>query len=215
VKENFMTMDESAVVTLLAVREDQGPFEHLGGQFSCNGAGWLGKAMVSPIAVYLFKKAKNTHQYGGGLAGALLATALAKDDALSTCTVADLPPQIRTQFDPKGKFSAKDVVIVPKTTVSLVKGGGWNNQVEIRAGTDKFKIATGLFRMFAKPRAMRRMGWTLNTPLTPTAAPVHDTRSPEERAAHQKPAWVKVLAVLGAIGLIILVIVLRILAGGR
>jgi hypothetical protein len=207
-------MDDSAF-TLMSVRDDQGPFEYLGRQFSCNGTGWIGKAIASPVAIYLLKSAKNSHQYGGGVVGILLASALSKDDGMSTCIAADLPPLVRSQLDPKNKLSAKDVVIVPKATVSFVKATGWNNQVAINAGADKFKIATNLLRMFAKPRALRHMGWTLNAPLTPTAAPIHDTRTTEERITQQKPFWIKVLALLGAIGLIILIILLRIIADGN
>jgi hypothetical protein len=59
---------------------------------------------------------KNAHSYGGGLAGTLLAVAFDKDDGLSTCTVADLPPTIRSQFDRKNKLDAKDVIIIPLCT---------------------------------------------------------------------------------------------------
>jgi len=93
----------------------------------------------------------------------MLAAALAKDDGLSTCFAADLPDPVRASLDPKGKLAKKNIVIVPRETVSLVKGGGWNNSLTVVAGRDNFKIATSLFSMFAKPKALTRMGWTLNT----------------------------------------------------
>jgi hypothetical protein len=206
-----LSADESALV-LMAVREDSGPFEPLGGQFSCNKAGWFGKAVASPTAIYLLKKTKNNQGYGGGLVGVMLTAALAKEDKLSTCTVGDLPEPVRVQLDPKGKLGKKDVVIIPKATVSMVKGGGWNNSLKIQAGSDTFTIATSLFSMFAKPRALRAMGWELNTALTPTAAPVHDMRSEAERATADKPMWQKVLLVIGAIGVVIAVIAIRVIA---
>jgi hypothetical protein len=208
-----MTEADSAAMTLLAVRDDAGPFEYLGRQFSCNKAGWFGKAVASPVAVYLLKASKNNQGYGGGLIGVMLAAALAKDDGLSTCFASDLPEPIRKLLDAKGKLGRKDVVIVPRATVSFVKAGGWNNSIHLEAGADKFKISTSLFNMFARPRAMTRMGWDLNKRLQPVAAPVHDMRAPEERAAVTgKPLWIKMLLVAGAIAIVILVIVLRIMA---
>ena len=205
-----MTEQSPEMLILLEVRNDTGPFEHLGSSFKCNSSLWRGKAVASPIAFYLLKSARNHHSHGGGLVGALLASALAKDDGLSTCTAADLPAPARAVLDPKQKLSSKEVIIIPKPTVSLVKAPRMNNVITIRAGADKFAISTNLFRIFAKPRALAAMGWTLNTALTPTAAPVHDTRTEAERAASVKPLWKKILLIAAAILILIAVIALRI-----
>lgn len=207
-----MTQADSPEMVLLSVREDAGPFEQLGGQFTCNKARWMGKAVASPVAIYLLKLSKNNHAYGGGIAGVLLATALAKDDKLSTCTAEDLPPAIRKALDPKNKKGKKDVVIIPKVTVSYVKAGGWSGTIKVNAGADKFAVSTGLFRMFSRPKVLAAMGWTLNTELSPTVAPVHDMRSEEERAKSDRPLWLKILLVAGAALLVIGYIVLRIVA---
>jgi len=160
------------------------------------------------------EKSKNTNTHGGGLVGALLTAALDKDDQLSTCSAGDLPEPARIALDPKGKLAAKQVVIIPLATVSLVKSTRWNNSIRIEAGSDKFTVATSLFKLFATPRTLREMGWTLNTPLTPTAAPVHDTRTEQERVAPPaKALWLRVLMIIGAIALIIAVIAIRVLLG--
>jgi hypothetical protein len=57
------------------------------------------------------------------------------------------------------------------------------------------------------------VGWVLNTELTPTDAPVHDTRSEEERLhPKEKPLWQRVLMVTGAVLLILGIIAIKILA---
>jgi hypothetical protein len=199
---------------LFEVANDNGPFLRLGSQFSCNKARWIGLAFASPTALYLLKKSKNSNSHGGGLVGMLLAAALTADDQLETCTAADLPGPIRAQLDPKGKLAKKSVVIVPLSTVSFVKAGGFNNALKLTAGADNFNIATSLFKLFATPRKLTSLGWTLNTQLTPIAAPVHDTRSPEERAQPaQKPLWLRILLIAGAVAVIAAIIALRIAAG--
>ena len=139
----------------------------------------------------------------------MLSAALGKDDALSTCTAGDLPPTIRKLMDPKGKLSGKDVVIIPRATVSMVKRT-WSGSLLVIAGSDEFKLSTGFFGR--KSKAMVRQGWQLNTQLTPTVAPVHDMRAPEDRVVKTKPLWLKVLLVAGAIIILVLVIVVRIAA---
>lgn len=201
---------QAAAMVLMSVRDDPGPFEKIGSRFSCNKVRWLGVAYSSPIAVYFLKKSRNTSgSYGGGLVGAMLSAALAKDDGLSTCTAGDLPPAIGKLVNPKGKLNGKDVVIVPKATVSMVKRS-WGGNIKLSAGFDEFSLSSGLFG--GKSKALVRQGWQLNTPLTPTVAPVHDMRAPEDRVVKSKPLWLKVLLIAGAIIILVLVIAARIAA---
>ncbi|MGN6369655.1 MAG: hypothetical protein ACTHN5_15455 [Phycisphaerae bacterium] len=201
----------SAFNPLFAVRTDNGPFLPIGSHFACNGAKWLGKAIASPTAIYLLKKSKNNNAHGGGLAGALVSIALAKEDNLSTCTAEDLPPPIRAQLDPKQKSGKKAVVIIPLSTVSFVKAGGFNNVIKISAGADNFSLHTSLFKIYATPRKLAELGWPLNTELTPADAPVHDARPHEERAKPaQKPLWIRALLIAGAITLVLAVVAIRV-----
>jgi hypothetical protein len=150
-------MDAPDLGPLFAVRQDVGPFVVMGSQFRCNKARWVGKACVSPTAIYLLKKAKNTSSHGGGIAGVLLASALGKDDGLATCTAADLPQAVREQLDRKGKLGAKSVVIVPRTTVSYVKASGFNNVFKVTSGADQFQVSGSLFRRSSTRRKLA--GW--------------------------------------------------------
>ena len=198
---------------LFAIRDDAGPFLQLGQFFSCNKTRWIGPTFASATAIYLLKKAKNTSGYGGGLAGALLASALGKDDQLTTCTAADLPDPIRNQLAPKKKLAAKPVVIIPLSTISLVTPKRWSNQILLNVGSDTFTLSTRSFRYSSTVKKLAALGYTLNTPLTPTDAPVHDARTEEERTAPpQGPTIFRILKIAGAVALILAIIILRILA---
>ena len=43
----------------------------------------------------------------------------------------------------------------------------------------------------------------MNTPLTPTVAPVHDMRTENERTVEGKPLWLKILLIAGAIAILV------------
>ncbi len=185
---------------LFQVRDDAGPFELLGGHFACNGVPWIGPAVASPVALYLLKIGRHDHTRRGAFAGSLFTLRDRNyDDGLCTCEAADLPAPARAALDRWRMLPLKEVVIIPKSTVSLVKTSRWNNSIVVRAGPDKFAITTSLRRLFAKPRALAAMGWTLNLPLLPTATPVHDSRTDGQRAAAEVPLWEKILGLVGGI----------------
>jgi hypothetical protein len=206
-------MPLSAEEVLFRVAQDAGPFLKLGGGFKSSGAPWTGPAIASPLAIYLVKNAKaQSHSYGGGLVGALLAQALAKDDGISTCSTEDLPQAVKDFVYPKKKVKIKDVVIVPWATVSYVKSTKWNNAIEFTAGHDKFTVNTSLLSMWKRARQLRELGWTLNTTLVPEAEAVHDTRTPDLKQVKVQPMWKKVGLVALAILIIVAVIALRVMA---
>ncbi len=202
---------------LFAIRDDAGPFVTLGRAFNCNKSRWIGSSVISPTAIYLLKKSKNNsssyHAYGGGLVGAMLSSALSKEDQLATCTAADLPDSIRAQLDPKKKLAAKSVIIIPLTTVSMVATKRFIGSLTFFVGADKFVATSRSFRFSSTLKKISALGWSLNTDLNPTDAPVHDTRSDEERAnPTRRPLWQRILLTIGAILLILLLIAIRILA---
>ena len=205
---------ESAALALVDIAQDTGPFHKIGGQFSVPGAKFMGPAVASPRAVYLVKAARQQSGYGGGLVGVMLSAALSKENAISTCQVKDLPAGTQAALDPKGKMRETDVVVLACNTVSYVKAGSVNNAITITIGTEKFSVITGVFSVGKCKRQLQDMGWKLNTPLSPTVAPIHNMQSPAEATKADGPGLAKRVALIaGAVLLIILVIVLRVALG--
>lgn len=154
--------------------DDPGPFEMVG---KATVAGWTGRAAASPLAFYFVKvaRAQNSHfAYGGGLFGALLSEAFKKPDAdVRTCSLAELPAGARDFLDPKGKLAARDVVVLPKGAVRLVKFARVNNQYTVTAGADAFPVTTGMFSKGKARQTLAQMGWTLDQEVMATAPPIH------------------------------------------
>lgn len=198
---------------------DEGPFMKIGSQFTVLGTRWSGTTIASPKAIYLMKSAKasSAAAYGvGGLAGVLIQHALSKDDDVRTCLVGELPEPVRLKLDPKGKKAAKDAVVLPCGAIRHVKAGSFNNVLTVHIGGDKFTMDRGLFSGGKLKRFLTENGWTLNQELTPTAAAVHGKalgRTFEEMEKRKPNMFKRVALITAGILLIILVIVLRIIAG--
>ncbi|HEY2587817.1 MAG TPA: DUF4339 domain-containing protein [Tepidisphaeraceae bacterium] len=205
-------------LTSISIADDPGPFRKVGSQFTINGKQWVGKSVASPQAVYLLK-ARRLNQGGayGGLAGALLTAAFTGgDDDTRTCDITELPPAVRAQFDPKGKRTSGDVVIIRKAAVSYVKAPRVNAIITFTVGGEQIKVNTGAFGAGRNGRFLAENGWVLNQPQQPTEAPIHGPgfgRAPGQVQPQQGPSALRrVLYVVIAIALFVLVIVIRILA---
>jgi hypothetical protein len=203
----------------IAIEHDEGPFMKIGGQFSVPGGKWTGMTIASPRAFYMLKGSRQssaTAYHLGGIAGALIQQAFASDDDVRTCTVGELPEPVRLMLDRKGKKVAKDAIVLPRDAINHVKVGSFNNVLTVRLDPDKFSLNRGLFSGKKIRRFLSENGWTLDQELAPTAAPMHGRglgRTFEEMQK-RKPSTLKrvALATFG-IMLIIVIIVLRILAG--
>ena len=185
---------------------DDGPFHRLGRNFRVGKQRWVGKAIVSPRAIYLWKVSRpNAGAYGmGGLVGVALAVAAAKaDDLTRSCDITELPDAVRRQLDPKLKRTKGDVVILNRDALSLVKTSRWTNSVTPFVGAERFPITCGMFGLGKGRAFMRDHGWTLDLTVQPTAAPTHargyglDEETVRRRT--HKSLWVRIGSALLAV----------------
>jgi hypothetical protein len=197
--------------------QDLGPFRKIGTQFKLGWSQWSGRAVASPLAFYLLKVRKVTHSgMHGGVAGVLLAAAFSGTDDVRTCDLNDLPPDIRSQLDPKGKRKAGDVIIVRKESLSFVKIPRLNNVVTLRQGDEKIKLNTSWFGIGSVGRFLSENRWTVNQQLTPTELPIHGPgfgRDPSAPAPKKTSVAMRILYVILAILLIAAVVWIRMQEG--
>ena len=190
------------------MQDDPGPFWKFGNTFSRKGAGeYFGTIVASPTAFYILKlRRNNAAAHGvGGLVGALVVSAMQHDDDVRTCGATDLPQNIRMQLDPKGKNVERDVIILPRAAVSMVKTSFWTG-FNITCGQDIFRISPRAFRGGAARAWLTANGWKINEPMQPTAMPIHG-------AGLNRPAGTVPPRQMGAmkrIGLILLAIIILI-----
>jgi hypothetical protein len=121
----------------------------------------------------LLKRSQHKNYYGGGLIGALIAAAMTAADDTRTCCVGELPPAVRAQLDPKGKRLDRDVIVLPREAVRLLKPGAINSVFHVHVAYEKVTVDTSLFRKGKIKRFLAENGWYLNQELIPTAAPIH------------------------------------------
>jgi hypothetical protein len=152
---------------------DQGPFLHVGRMFHTGRARWGGTAIVSPHAFYLLKRSQHQSYYGGGLIGALVAAALTSADDTRTCYLGELPPAVRAQLDPKGKRLDRDVIVLPRESVRLLKPDFISTVFNVHAGYDKVVVYCSMFRKGKIKRFLAESGWYLNQEVIPSAPPIH------------------------------------------
>jgi hypothetical protein len=193
---------------LARVSQDAGPFVKLGTSFKSAGTLWIGPVVASPAAVYFIKKYRQEYR---GVVGAVLNETIARDDAIVTCRVAELPQAVKTFVGGGKRLQEKDVVVIPRTTVSLVQTS-WSGQIGFTAGRHRFAANTSLLTMFRRPGQLRGLGWTLNVPLTPEAASLHGEEGDGSHVI-EMPLWKKiayvVLAVVALVGAIVMVAILK------
>lgn len=152
---------------------DEGPFIYVGGRFHTGRARWSGKSIASPQAFYLLKASQQQNYHGGGLIGALIVAAMSQADDTRTCYVGELPPAVRAELDPKGKRLDRDVIVLPRQAIRLLKPAVINNVFHVYAGYEKITVDAGLFRKGKVKRFLAEHGWDLNQELIPTVAPIH------------------------------------------
>jgi hypothetical protein len=184
------------VKAMMAVRDDSGPFIKVSGSFVGNGKQWVGNVVASATAVYLLKvlQPRQGATQGaavGGLIGALVGAAVdaargeLADVTPSTCLAQDLPDALRAALDPTGSHSAKGVIVIPKSTIRRFDYKGLGGTMTVQVGSDRFVAISGIFSKGKIRTALESMGWTLNTELHPTDAPIHDTRPEAERQSQK------------------------------
>lgn len=181
----------------------------------------MGPVIASPLAIYMVKNSRPSRhiQGGGGLIGALIVALVAaalskvfsKEDGIVTCTNEDLPPAVKLFLYPKGKMATKNVVVIPRTTVSFVKTSKWNNAITFTAGTDAFIANTSLLMMWRRQRQMAEFGWPLNQTIIPEAEAVHDTRPPELRPVKNPSRMWRTIGI-AVLAVLILAIVVMVVA---
>lgn len=192
------------------VTDDPGPFVPCGKQMHLGKERWVGVTFVTPRAFYLVKKSRMASQTGyavGGLVGALVASAVQSDEQTRTCEVGELPQSIQAQIDPKGKLAKKDIVVLPREAITMVKISRFTG-LKVQVGADKFTMVPGMFAFGRVRGELEKMGWPLGVEMTPTInAPVSRGLRP---GAKRKPMWLKVLYILIAIIIFIIVVVVRV-----
>jgi hypothetical protein len=197
--------------------DDPGPFVKFGNLFSRAGSGqYVATVAASPNAFYMLKLRRNNAAAGaaGGLVGIMIASALQSEDDSRTCSVAELPPTIRGELDPKGKNVERDVIILPRTAVSLIETS-WLTGFKVTCGPDKFTLSPRTFKGKATKQFLTENGWKINEPMQPTTTPIHGSNFNRPPGAPVK----KKMGVLARVGLILLavliLIVVAIIAASR
>jgi hypothetical protein len=160
------------------IPEDPGPFRKIGTTFYLDGQEWVGRTVASPAALYLLKsRSLEGVRIGADLALSLVGTTanllLRKRPDIRTCTLAEVPPGIRAQLDPKGKRTAGTVAIVRKAAVRFVKVPKIYNVITLRTGGQRVSVVTSWFGVAKAGRWLAGQGWVLNEPLNPSEAPMH------------------------------------------
>jgi len=200
--------------------DDPGPFLRLGKRVKTPKSLWYGLALASPWAIYLLKRTQQLNAYYGagfGLAGVLVTAAAASEpDDYRTCTVADLPPAVRQQLDPKNKNADRDVIVIPKTSVNQIKFSFWSHLIRIDVGAERLGAWPRMFGGRAKAKKfLLANGWPVNTPVVATTGPMHGQSL--GRAFADRPqamaAWKRALLIIGAILLFLLIVFGQLLFG--
>lgn len=191
------------------IADDPGPFAKFGNLFSRAGTGqYAGTVVASPSAFYILRLRRNNAAAGaaGGLVGVMIASALQSEDDSRTCSVAELPPTIRGELDPKGKNLERDVIILPRTAVGLIETS-WLKGFKVTCGPDKFTLSPRTFKAKATRQFLTANGWKINEPMQPTSSPIHGSNFNRPAGAPVK----KKMGVLARVGLILLAIVILII----
>lgn len=160
------------------IPEDPGPFRKIGTTFYLDGQEWVGRTIASPEALYLLK----SRSLEGVRLGADLALSLVKTTAdlllrerpdIRTCTLAEIPPGIRSQLDPKGTRATATVVIVRRAAVEFTKVPKIHNVITFRMGEKRVSVVTSWFGVRKVGTWLAEHGWIVNRPLQATEAPMH------------------------------------------
>lgn len=158
--------------------DDPGPFLRVGTTFYLNSREWVGRTIASPTALYLLKgRSLQGIHVGHGLATtAIMVTAgliaQSRWPEIRSCQVAELPPNVRVQLDPKGKKAMAAVVVVRRGSVKFVKVPRIYNVIRFDLAGQRVSLVTSWFGVRKVGRWLAQHGWLLNQPLQPTDAPV-------------------------------------------
>jgi hypothetical protein len=199
----------SAPPAPMQMTDDAGPFVRMGNTFSRTGAGrYIGNVVASPNAFYILKlRRNNSNSYHvGGLVGMLVATAFQSEDDSRSCSLGELPMAVRSELDPKSKYAEKDVIVLPRGAVSLVKASSWTG-IKVECGPDTFNLTPRAFKGKSTREFLTSNGWKLNEPMMPTMAAIHGSNF--NRPAGFVPSKKK--GVMARLALILLAIVIAII----
>lgn len=160
------------------IPEDPGPFRKIGTTFYLDGQEWVGRCVASSEALYLLKgRSLEGVRIGADLAVSMVRTAagllLQERPDIRTCTLAEVPPGIRTQLDPKGKRASGTIVIVRRAAVEFVKVPKIYNVITLRMGERRVSVVTSWFGVRTVGKWLAEHGWILNRVLQATEAPMH------------------------------------------
>jgi hypothetical protein len=85
----------------------------------------------------------------------------------------ELPPNIRSQLDPKGKKGWATAVVVRRASVEFVKVPRIYNVIRFESGDQRVSVVTSWFGVRKVGRWLAEHGWELNQRVQPTEAPIH------------------------------------------
>jgi hypothetical protein len=191
---------------------DAGPFIKISDKFLVEGGSWWrGRAVASPGAFYLLKTGMTASPYyGAGTIGRSLAYCLNKCDDVRSCTRSSLPSGLGDALDPEGRWSANDVIVLPRAAVSMVEVSALRG-VRIRCGGDSFALFVPTLAAGDARTVLAELGWTLGAAVAATARPLHGSgygRAPGETNPLAPPAWLPlVYLILGAVAVLLVVFV--------
>ena len=194
--------------------QDVGPFLKLNDRFCTGGAWWAGPAVASPQAFYLVKTgvASGPGALAGGALGVLLARAFARRDDVRSCSLDELPADVRRELDPQGRFAGSDVVVLPKAAISKVELSGWRGCITVHCGGQRFTVAMERTVVANARGLLAEIGWTLDAELTPSAQPIHSNgygRRPGEKSPHHAGPWARLAYALAAVVVVALYFLAR------
>jgi hypothetical protein len=193
--------------------DDRGPVRRISKSFSYRGHGWMGPVLISPVALYLIKSCKQGNVGAaalGGVAGAMISSAVTTSDDVRTCTARELPVRVQGMLKLVHLKSA-DAIVLPLTAVSFVAPGP---NFHVTCGGEDFKFRAGAFGKSKACNAMTKMGWVLNQTLQPTSLPIHGEglgRNGPMDQPKTMSTFARVMLITGAVVLIILVILAQVL----
>ena len=205
------TAADTGASPLAIVADDAGPFFKLASMFTIPDDGrWTGTAVGSPRAIYLLKKNKSRHYGHGGLLIILIAAAVRTGKDIRTCALPDLPQPVRDALDPKGKSWKKDVIVLPRDAIRLIKLGALGT-LTVQIGPESFAINGGLFAGKKNRELLEQLGWSLDQETFAAGQPIHGPgfgRTFEEIQQRRKSARRRALFAGLAAAAIIAIIVL-------
>ncbi len=184
--------------------DDNGPFIRIGHRLEDNGATWIAPSFASRRAFYIVKK-KQLGLRSGGAIGGFLKT----DDRRRSCTIGQLPPQIRKGIDQKSEFRGCNVVIIRREMIQMVTMSWLTYSIKVCVKNGSFLLGLGLFSGGRIRRNLTDMSWPMGVPMRATSGFAYDTGAKPVRLKPGQIMLCIVIAVVVAAGIFALRLAMR------